>query len=246
MRGTLLPTLRSMLRAEIGETSSTSIATQKDASVNTLFSNAQKLYSTLRDWPFLERKWDVAVPQAGRYVAFSTVDIRGTTATLNTERPFSVSVLFNRLYIPLDYGIGDEEFTHRNSDRGEKQDPIQRWDYSTNSTETANADQFEVWPMPVTAQTVRFMGQRQPYALSAETDKADLDDMLLVFSVGAQLLARLDDRTAEAQLMSSKAASRLNFLTGAYPNRTEKLILGRNTCPRPGRRDIKLVAIAGS
>lgn len=228
MRGTLLPTLRSMVRAEVGQTLTTTIATAGDATMNMLLSNAQKLYSTIRDWPFLERRWDVAAPAGSRYLAFSTTDVRGTAATLNTERPFTVDVLFNLLYIPLDYGIGAEEFSIRNSDTaGQTMDPIQRWDYASNPNETSNADQFEIWPVNTTAQTLRFTGQRQPYALTAETDKADLDDMLLVFTVATELLMR--DGAPEAQFKQEAAKQRLNFLTSAYPNYDEKVILGRNT-----------------
>lgn len=232
-----------MVRAEIGETSSATIATQKDASVNILLSNAQKLYSTIRDWPVLEAKWDVACAVGSRYKTFPTTDIRGTTAALNRERPFSVSVLFNRLYLPVDYGIDDVEFTHRNSDLGEAADPIQRWRLATNVAEATNADQFEIWPMPVSAQTLRFTGERQLAALSAETDKCDLDDLLLVYSVSLDLLSRNDERQLQSKLMSEKLKARLAYLTSAQPTRTEKIILGRNTISA-ARRNVKLIAIA--
>lgn len=243
--GTLLPTLRAMVRAEIGETSSTTIATQKDASVNTLLSNAQKLYSTIRDWPFLQAKWDVACAAGSRYKTFPVTDIRGTAAALNRERPFNLSVLFNRIYIPLEYGIGNDEFVHRNSDLLEAMDPIQRWRIATNVAESTNTDQFEIWPIPISAQTVRFTGERQLASLSAETDKADLDDLLLVYSVSLDLLSRNDERQMQSKLMSEKLKARLSYLTSSQPTRDEKIILGRNTISS-GRRNLKVIAIAGS
>jgi hypothetical protein len=232
-----------MVRAEIGQTMSTSIATAGDAGMNAMLSNVQLLYSTLRDWPFLRRKWDVACGQGDRYKSFPTQDIRGSTATLNTERPFIVKVLFNTIYQDVAWGIGDEEFDIRNSDLGQQEDPIQRIDYATNIAETAHADEFEIWPLPTTAQTLRFYGQRQPYVLAAETDKADLDDLLLVYSVAAELLYRTSEHEKEADDKAGKAAARLNFLTGAYPNRTEKLILGRNTTRSTPRRLVPMIIV---
>lgn len=231
-----------MVRAEIGETSTTTIATQKDLSVNILLSNAQKLYSTIRDWAFLQAKWDVACAAGDRYKTFSATDIRGTAAVLNRERPYTVSVLFNRLYLPVFYGIGDNEFDHRNSDLNEAADPIMRWRIATNVAETANADQFEIWPIPVSGQTLRFVGERQLAPLSAETDKCDLDDLLLVYSVSLDLLSRNDEAQMQTKLMSEKLKARLGYLTSAQPTRTERIILGGDR----RIRNRKLIAIAGS
>lgn len=226
-RGTLLSTLVAMVRVEVGQTTTANIATQGDVAIQQMLSNKQMLLSTIRDWPFMWHRWDVSVAPGARYVSFPTSDTRGISAVINTERPFQVRTFFNRVYLDLDYGIGPEEFDIRNSDLNEAMDPVERWDFATNIGETANANQFEIWPIPVTAQTIRFDAQRQPRALVATTDTADFDDILLCYMVSAELLARFEFM-AEAKAKEALVQQRLNYLTSAYPNRTSRLILGRN------------------
>jgi hypothetical protein len=90
---------------------------------------------------------------------------------------------------------------------------------------TAELTIFEVWPVPALAQTLRFTGQRPVRALSADTDNADLDDVLLVLSVAFDRLMLLK-RDAAAQTMAQRAQERFRALRAVYPTRTRDVIVG--------------------
>jgi hypothetical protein len=228
-----------MLRAEVGQTASTAIATQGDTTMNFLLANKQKLFCGITDWPFLEHRWNVAFVGGQRYADFPTNDYLGTAATISTERPMETTVFFGNLWKPVDYGIGPMEFSVRNSDQGLGMDPIMRWAFNTNINETSNANRFEVWPIPQTSQTFRFEGQRQPYPLVTDGNTADLDDVLLVLAAAVDLLSRMGgEAEAEKQEKQALLTQRFNFLTGSQSNRTEKIILGENLLQRNKHRRI--------
>lgn len=117
-RGTTLSTLRTIVKAEIA---ASSVPTLPDARMNQLLNNIQQLYATEYDWAFLNRRFDVTVTtgEAGRYNDIPT--------TLNTGRERCLYVKWNDRWQPVLYGIDHREFNTFDSDEGEAQDPIQRW-----------------------------------------------------------------------------------------------------------------------
>jgi hypothetical protein len=204
-----------MLQAKLGE--QTSFASTKSRYYQ-LISDKQKWLSCEYDFPYLEDRFDVAVPGNGRYVTFPTIDNMGVTIAMNLERPYKVEVFWNNVWSELEYGIGSQEYNYLNSDQaGQIQDPIQRWRWATEG-------QFEIWPMPSTAQTVRFTGQRALDALVNDSDTADLDDQLLVLFVAADILAR--SKQADAQIILAQATERLRAVRASYPSRPKGLVFG--------------------
>jgi hypothetical protein len=154
-----------------------------------------------------------------------------------------VKVFFNNQYLPVDYGIGDDQYNFQNYALGQQSDPIRRWRWATNINETSNPNQFEVWPVPATSQKLRFFGQRAMLTLASASDTADLDDMLLVKWVAGDILMR--NKQADAQAKLAEAQKRLQWVRQNYPSVDKKRILGSEGAPYNGfRRDIKLVAIA--
>jgi hypothetical protein len=214
-RGTTLANLRAMLKAEIGDNSGTNATA--DATLNVLLSNMQKWLATEYDWPFLERRFDKVCPVNTQYLSFPTQDDNLDTVALNLERFPNVEVLWNTVYQPVEYGIGMDEYNTMDFALQQQSDPIQRWRAATNPNETTNPNTFEVWPVPVTQQKLRFTGQRALNPLAADSDTADLDDMLLVMFVAAERLTRL--KSADAQFKAEKAQRRLMFIRQAYPTR---------------------------
>lgn len=205
-----------MLKAETGR--SVSVGTQMDSALNTLLSNMQKWLASDYDWPFLNDRWDVAVGPASRIVNVpTTAQVAGANISINFERPVDFEVKWNSAWQPVLYGIDSEEFNYVDSDIGEAQDPVQRWQMSGEAT-------FEIWPMPQTAQTCRFSGQRVLGTLAADADKADLDDLLIVLFCAAELLA--DAKSAKASTVLAKATQRLARLRGVYPARQTQRIIG--------------------
>jgi hypothetical protein len=174
-----------------------------------------------------------------RYFAIPTTDTRSLSVSINFERPVFVSRLYNSYYEPVHYGIGIENYNLYEG-TGEPQDPIQAWQIVTNVNEASNPNEVEVWPVPVTTQTLRFTGQRNLKALSVAADTADLDDMLLVYLVAADYLAMREQ--ANAPFVMRKAQDHLTKLRAGYPSSTKPYVIGR--LPYRERENIKLVAIA--
>lgn len=229
-RLTPLSTLRTMLKAQLGR--SLTVGTADDAILNQLISDKQKWLGGEYDWPFLEDRFDVAVPGNSRYIAFPTLDDEGDTTAMNLERPYLVEVFWNNLWSKLDYGIGSEQFNYLNSDQpGQIQDPIQRWRWSQEG-------KFEVWPMPSSQQTIRFTGQRNLDTLSADSDTADLDDQLIVLAVAAELLARAKQK--DAQMKQQMYNERLLRVRSAYPTKPQGLVFGN---PKEDRGNERLVSM---
>src|SRR6266478_452264 len=97
-RGTTLATLRTMLRAEIGQTLNTAAATSGDPTLNQFLASEELWLASSLDWPFLDDRWNVTAGPSSRYLNMPTQTIRGVTASINTERPFQVSVFFNNAW----------------------------------------------------------------------------------------------------------------------------------------------------
>jgi hypothetical protein len=254
-RFTTLSTLYTMLQARLGENSS---FTQTKARYYQLISDKQKWLASEYDWPYLEDRFDVAIPAGGRYAAFPTIDNLGYTTAMNMERPYKAEVFWNNVWSELDYGIGSNEFNYLNSDSHspmpngpliyqtpQAQDPIQRWRWSYYKDPITNAATtwFEIWPIPTTSQVVRFTGQRALDTLAADGDTADLDDELLVLSVAADLLFR--SKQADASLVAGQAAERLRAVRASYPTKPKGIVFGGRD-EREDKRRLIPIAVAGN
>ena len=240
-RGTTLANLRALLKSELGDTQETNDFV--DAEYNRLLATEQKNYANMFDWPFLQHRWDISCVAGTRFVALPTSDILSLTVSPNFERPVLAERYFNTKYWKLDYGITSVQYNWRNSDLAEALDPIQRWMLVGNVNETSPyTNKIEVWPIPVTAQTVRLTGQRDLKALLSDSDTADLDDLLLVYTVAAnRLLLR---GQSNAQMKLAQAERHLAKLRAGYPTSEEPIVLGRRSSyERDLRRITPLVVV---
>lgn len=222
-RGTALSTLLIMLKAEIGDYAGTN--TSRDAELSQLLSNKQLQLKEEFRWSFLIRRWNSAVAANQQFVQFPTVDADfGETALIDTDQLESVEVKWNSVYFDVEYGIGEEEYNALDFSLGQQTDPIQRWREASNIVEASQPNKFEVWPVPVTPQVMRFTGERQLLPLAVANDTADLDDMLVVLGVAADKLAR--SKQADAQLKLQAFGRRLRQLGVHNQTRRKCRILG--------------------
>lgn len=237
-RGSTLTVVRTLLKAELRDTQETN--TVLDTEYNYLIANKQSDLALAYDWNFLEHRWDLTCTAGTRYFTIPTTDILGLTATINFEREVLAYILYSSVYEKLDYGISEREY---NTLEGvnETQDPVQRWQVVSNVNETSNPNQIEVWPVPATTQTLRFVGQRQVKTLSSDSDTADLDDRLLAFFVAADYLALRE--LPNAGLMLKKAQDHLMRLRGGYPANTDRIVLGQPNYPNYSKENVKLIAV---
>ncbi len=237
-RGVTLLNLRNQLKVELGD--ALEVNSAADARYNYLLANKQSDLADEYDWAFLKRQWDLSLDPGDRYVEIPSLDIRGTAATPNFERPMKVDVYFNAFYNCLGYGIGPAEYNYKNSDLDEQQDPVMKWQVATNVDETENEDQIEVWPIPVTNQTLRFVGQRQIYALAVDADTCELDSNLIVYGVAADLLAKGDQKNAG--LMLRRFNERLLKIRAGMPSTTEVIQFGYR---EREERNLRPIVLAG-
>lgn len=222
-RGIALSVLRTSLKRELRDTSEAN-SWQDDIWNGLLVSKHSDLCNAY-SWDFMEQKWDVSVPTGTRFINIPTLTTRADTAIINFERPVHVDRFFNRFYYPVESEITMDLFNWRNSDLDARQDPIMRWDMVSNVNDGAHANQLEVWPIPLTDQTLRITGQRMPTTITQDTDTFDLDDLLVVYGVASEELALRDQKLAQA--MSIKYALRLQKLRTGYQN-AESFVLGKN------------------
>jgi hypothetical protein len=108
---------------------------------------------------------------------------------------------------------------------------------------------FEVWPLPVTAQIIRFTAKRNVGPLRNngtydDTKTLDLDDLLVVYFSAAERLARLKQADAPAKLQL--AQERMRVVRATYPSRTRKVVLGSDKYDGPVRRVVPIVTVAGT
>lgn len=237
-RGIALSTLRQALKSELGDAQETNATL--DAEYNLALARKQSDFANFYDWPFLEDNWNLACVQGDRYLSIPTTNVRGIVVGINFERPVKVESLFNSYWGLVEYGIGADQYNVFAGVETTQQDPIQRWKMETNTGDATLADQIEIWPLPVSAQTLRFTGQRQLRALAVDADKADLDDLLIVYSVAADYLLLRQQQNAPA--IRSKAQERLIKLRAGYPVDRTPIIFGRRLLIRQ-EQPVKLIAV---
>jgi hypothetical protein len=236
-RGVALSVLRALLRAELKESSEANTA--RDTELNYALANGQKTLASKFDWTFLKDRWDKSVTAGSRYVTLPTSNIRGIASTINFERTCVVERKWSNIWQEVDYGIDSVQYNYVDSDLLRSQDPIQRWQLDTNTGDASNPNEFEVWPIPATATTLRFSGQRAVRALASDSDLADLDDLLLVYFAAMEYLTLR--KLASAPLAIKKYSDHFTMIRSGYPAIQQPPIhLGR----RPfERQNVKLIAV---
>jgi hypothetical protein len=218
------------VRAEAGHSLQSNLgAAMREVLVKIIQRQQRRLWEDY-DWTFLRVDRDVPVQASQRYY-----DI---PVDLTLERLEKIQFKYGDRWVPLAHGIGREHLDLYDSDRDIRSYPVERWDEYED-------DQIEVWPIPsqngYTAKDgiLRFTGIRKPRPLVAESDRADLDDTLLVLYSAAEILAR--EKSADASLklqMAEKHYSRLR----ARNSKSDTFTLSNES---PGRmpRGPKIIAV---
>ena len=220
MTGTTLANLRTMLKAEIGD--ALSVSTADHAALTALLNNAQKKIAAEYSWPHMETRANVAV---------STQTASLPTTAINFDRGVRVSVKWNGTWHNLGFGVGEGEYNAYDTD--ETSDPIRRWRFY-------GAGSFEVWPIPATEQTVRFIGSAKFTDMSVDADTCAYDDLALVYLVAAERLTQYGQK--QAQLAWAKYNDRVRQIRQNYPVRNNYVVFGS-----PGvRARYRYVTSAGS
>ena len=126
----------------------------------------------------------------------------------------------------VDYGIEFANYSGLDPDNGTRADPVLRWD-------VVSETQFEVWPVPASdgdaaapySNWVGFEGQKAVEQYVSDSNRADLDDIMISLYVAAELLTENGQKgAADAKLMA--AEKRRTRLRGNMADRT-RVTLGR-------------------
>lgn len=168
------------------------------------------------DWSFLHIGNDDATKtlQAGeRFYDFPVkMDLKNTVLA---------DTFYGNVWVPLVYGIDMQNYTSMNPELNQRADPQTNWRVYSDR-------QFEVWPMPASnGKLVRFTGKKLPEVLVGDTSRADMDDLLIVLYVAAEVLAKQSSKDGELKLAAAK--QRMQQMRAAYGSRSKVRIgMGRN------------------
>lgn len=178
----------------------------------------KRTYYTLAedyDWPHLNLKRDSAtarkVLQAGSRFYNWPADVN----PLKIDRAY---VKWGNVWVPLDYGITLKNYSAFDPDRNQRTDPVTNWAWSTDA-------QFEVWPLPASNGTandngeVAFEGQKKVEQLVLDSNRLDMDDILVSLMAATEILAG-NERKADAEMKGQAAMARMGRLRANLRSRT--------------------------
>lgn len=191
-RGTTLVKLLDLYRGECRLSFNPSLNAQARAAQVQHIQRTQEWLWDDFDWPLLRVERTINMAAGQRFYAFPE--------DMNIDRINKLEVYFNASYAPLCAGIDAEHYTAYNSDLDERQWPPRRWRMSED-------EEIEIWPIPDTNAdlttlegTVKLTGIRNLNPLVTDTDRADLDDRLIVLYCAAEYLAAKGEKDANLKL----------------------------------------------
>jgi hypothetical protein len=216
-----------VVRSEAKLSTNTSRGIDHGDYIRTLIRTTHESLAEDYEWPHLRlRRGDSFKTLAAgqRYYDFPV--------NLNVQFIEGAYVQWGASWLPLVYGITAENYTSLDSDDDQRADPVQAWEWYSND----GLNQFEVWPIPAQNDVViAFEGRRAINPLVEENDRADIDHLVIAYTVAAEILAD-NGKKESAALKIDKATSRLNRLManarGATP---QGFVMGGND-PNLGRR----------
>lgn len=198
-RGTQFIKLLEMLRGELARATSVAVGVDDAAGLKIKLRARQELLYDDYDWPFLRERFKKPLEWNERYYDMP--------AGLNLERIEESHVWFGNLPRPIERGILEEDYAYFNSDNGIVADPVLKWDVRFTGTNP----QIEVWPVPASNnQYLIWRGLRSLNPLIADSDKADLDDQLIVLLTAAEIMEK--EGSASAGTLKKLANGRLQTM----------------------------------
>jgi hypothetical protein len=195
-RGTSLNELVTMVRQEAGHSTNAALGQNTLDGLKQKIRRQQEVLWLAHPWPHLRVERDITLAAGQRYYN------PPTDLSLN-HRIDAVGVKFEDLWRPVEHGITLDHYNSVDPEADERRDPVLCW-------ELYEAEQIEVWPLPETdGSTLRLRGIRNLGALVADADTADIDDLLIVLFVAAELAAKQkqDDAQAKLQIAQSHLAT---------------------------------------
>lgn len=155
------------------------------------------------DWPQLKARKTYPINAGQR--------LYDVSADFDIDRIQKIAIRANNEWLPVFPGIDDEAYAVFDSDLDQRSWPPRRW-------QIAEDEQIEFWPIPdqngsaVNNASFQVTGIRKLNPLIADSDRADLDDRLIVLYAAAEHLAAAGAKDAPLKL--DKANKRMARLRG--------------------------------
>lgn len=244
-RGTQLQALIGMVRAEARQSTSVAVGVDARPSLIQKIQRTQELYHTDYDWPFLREDFNITLQANSRFYDLPhTVLGDGSTSYLDMERIEKVAINYSGRPVTLDRGIDFEQYASFNSEATvpDTSSPCMRWDIKRTS---AGSEQVEAWPIPSdSTQIMSFRGIRRLRPLIADSDVADLDDLLIALTVAAEELAAAGSK--DAGKVEGAAAARYKQLKGRTKGASRMITLSGSSAARQSNLGKTIIRIGSS
>ncbi len=215
-------TIRSAFKAEVGVELNESVATGDNARYLALANNQVKWLIGQHAWLLGKVRAEVALTPGTQYYTFPESDIDIDRVDKEAFIEQSDGYRYN-----VEFGIGQRQYNSYGNET-EQIDPVQRWDL----VNVSGVTKIEVWPIPLTAQTLHLSGIRVFTPMSVDASTCPLDDMLVILFMAAEELAR--SKAADATAKLAKAQAHLAGLKGSRQTEHEQFSMAGGGCPRRG------------
>lgn len=224
-RGTTLGRLVVMLREECGHATSAALSVNQEPHMKRVLARIQETLWNDHDWEHLKIRRDENLAAGQRYYSFP-VDL-----AFERISALKVEVKYNENWTPIDYGIGAEQYNISNPDTDDRSSPVTRWRHYAGEEGEDASDQYEIWPVPDAddQQVLRFNGIRKLPPLIANTDRAALDDNLIVLFAAVEFLEEDEAKKKQA------AAQQLYVRLRGQHNKGGTIIMGGGHDPNMTR-----------
>lgn len=200
--GTTLRDLLLRLRAECGHALEENLGRATERQYQMILERVQDWLYHDFDWPQLMIRRDIEIAAGQRYYDFP--------ADINFDRITRVDVKFGGVWERVEQGITLQDYTDFDPEQDVRSDPVLKWDYHRSDSDDF-ITQMEVWPVPgsdFVDETGEFKlkveGVRVLKRLTLATDRAMLDDMLIVLFAAAEILADQNAPSAQAKLAAAQ------------------------------------------
>lgn len=230
-RGKQLQELVAMLRAETGRSQNVAVGVSELDNLKSQLRTRQEVLYDEYDWPFLTIERSVTLQAGQRFYDFPT--------DLNYDRLNCVKFKYGGQFVDVERGIDFDDYSVYDSNADERSSPVVKWDIR----DTGSGEQLEIWPIPNEAGTIHFFGTKALSPLVQDEDRAILDDILIVFFVAAEILARQKSPDAKNKLDLANARLLKLRQNSQAASKTIQIGLGKK-----GRSTIsgKTVVVVGS
>ena len=153
---------------------------------------------------------------------------------LNVQTIGGMWLKWGNIWRRVDYGIDFANYSGLDPDNCARADPVLRWDFRDQS-------QFEVWPVPASngdaaapySNWVGFEGQKKATVYTQDSDRCDMDDIVVALFTAGELLAE-NGQKAASDLKMAAGTRRFNQLRGGMSSKV-RFTMGRGMVYESGR-----------